>query len=160
MAAAENGLKDVSAADAAGLFKALSDTFSESGITNFNERLVGFMSDGASVNFGKKSGLIALLQNKSPWLVGLHCLNHRLELAVKDACKGSMFDDVITALQKIYAIFKRSPKRLRLLQEIADQMGEEVLKPSKACGTRYGYIPQASCSYHFAQHIWPMMALL
>ena len=41
------------------------------------------------MNMGSINGLAAKLRNDSPWLLVIHCFNHRLELAVKDAFKGT-----------------------------------------------------------------------
>ena len=51
--------------------------------------LIGAGADGASVNFGVHRGMITQIRNDVPWLVGVHCIAHRLELAVKDALKDS-----------------------------------------------------------------------
>lgn len=71
-------LKDVSSANAASLLQALTVAFDERGLSDYNRRLVGFLSDGLSVNFGRKSGLLTLLRQRSPWIIGFHCMNHRL----------------------------------------------------------------------------------
>jgi hypothetical protein len=130
-------LKDVSSATATGLLQALTVSCNECGLDDYNRRLVGFLSDGASVNFGRKSGLLTLLRQQSPWIIGFHCMNHRLELAIRDACKESLFDDVFLVLRNIHSIFERSPKRMRVLKQFADVMGEEVSKPARASGTRW-----------------------
>jgi len=49
------------------------------------DHLVAFVSDGASVMTGRKSGVAAQLTDIFPKLVTWHCLNHRSELAVGDA---------------------------------------------------------------------------
>ena len=54
--------------------------------------------DGAAVNLGVRRGLVALLREDLPWLVAIHCLNHRLELAVKDAFTKTYMDEVSTML--------------------------------------------------------------
>ena len=41
--------------------------------------------NGAAVNLGRRHGMAALLREDVPWLVAIHCLNHRLELGVKNA---------------------------------------------------------------------------
>ena len=48
-------------------------------------KLVSVTADGASVNTGKISGLITRFADNRDWLVRIHCVNHRIELAVKDA---------------------------------------------------------------------------
>jgi len=95
------------------------------------------MSDGASVNFGVKSGLLTKLKNdkKMPWIIGIHCLNHRLELA--DATAHTSFDSLCTLLSNIHSIFEHSPKRLRALKDLAELMGEDAIKPARTNGTRW-----------------------
>ena len=115
-------LKDVSSANATGLLQALTVSINECGLglDDYNRRFLGFLSDGASVNFGRKSGLYTdlILRQNSPWIIGFHCMNHRLELAIRDACKESLFDDVFLVLRNIHSIFERSPKRMRGSQTI------------------------------------------
>ena len=132
-------LKDVARANADGLLRVLSDSFIDAGLTDYTQKLVGFMSDGASVNFGSKSGLLTKLQTEAgmPWIVGIHCLNHRLELAVKDAFGKTPFDDICTLLNNIHSVFERSPKRLRTLQDVAAVLKESCRKPARSNGTRW-----------------------
>ena len=48
----------------------------------FQEEIIGFCSDGASVMLGTKSGVGKLLKDKFPDVILWYCLDHRLELAV------------------------------------------------------------------------------
>lgn len=132
-------LKEVSHANADGLLDVLITSLLDAGLANYKKHFVGFMSDGASVNFGAKGGLLSKLQNEQqmPWLVGIHCLNHRLELAVKDAFSGTALSEICTLLSNIHSVFERSPKRLRALKDLADVMGEDVQKPARTNGTRW-----------------------
>ena len=54
---------------------------------------IGAGADGAAVNFGVNRGMMAQLRNEMPWLIAVHCVAHRLELAVKDAFKNSFFSN-------------------------------------------------------------------
>jgi len=132
-------LKDVQHADASGLLCVIKEAFMRVGLVDYDQRLIGFMSDGASVNFGPKSGLLKKLKvdEKMPWLVGIHCLNHRLELAVKDAFAQTALTDACVLLSNIHSVFERSPKRWRALTDLAEVMGEEVHKPARTNGTRW-----------------------
>ena len=61
---------------------------------DLRNRLVSICIDGAAVNLGVRHGLSALLKEEdTPWLVAVHCMNHRLELDAKDACSTSFLDD-------------------------------------------------------------------
>ena len=63
--------------------------------------------DGAAVNLGVHRGLTALLQVEMPWLVSMHCMNHRLELAAKDAFSNTFLDEVSTMLTSCIMSMKK-----------------------------------------------------
>lgn len=54
-------------------------------------QLVGSSADGASVNFGRLTGVLTQYKNQFDWLVTIHCAAHRMELALKDAFKSTYF---------------------------------------------------------------------
>ena len=72
-------LKKVHDATAAGLTELLKDTMAEIiaglGTTQY---IVGFGTDGASVNMGVRKGIAVRLQDEYPWLLPIHCFNHRV----------------------------------------------------------------------------------
>ena len=104
---------------------------------DLRNRLVSICVDGAAVNLGVHYGLSALLKEDMPWLVAVHCMNHRLELAAKDACITSFLDEISTMLLNLHYMYEKSPKRLRELQMLAELMEESIHKPDKANGTRW-----------------------
>ena len=53
-------IADITAADARGIIKAIENSFQSISYDNWLPKLVGFGSDGASVNRGKKEGVHAL----------------------------------------------------------------------------------------------------
>ena len=118
-------------AHAVGIKSTLLETFAKYDI-DLTHKIVGFMADGASVNFGRKNGLVALLKNPCPWLIAVHCFNHRLELAAKDAFKKTYFENISEMLMAMYYLYHNSPKRLRQFKELAHIMDEQVKLPQKA----------------------------
>ena len=72
---------------------------------DFRSTLVGFGADGACLNKGNKNGVIALLREEMLWLVFNWCISHRLELALKDSLKGSMFDEIDGMLTNIHYLY-------------------------------------------------------
>ena len=44
-------------------------------------------ADGASVNFGKNSGVLTRLLSSLQWLIKTHCVAHYLEIVLTDALK-------------------------------------------------------------------------
>ena len=108
------------------------------------KKLLYFASDGASVNSDTKNGLIRKFRDN----FGEHnffvvSLAHRLELAVKDAFKGTIMDDVDRILTSLYQGYKTAAKNGRELQELFEAIKEDFdfednsLRPSKAYGTRW-----------------------
>ena len=63
------------------------DSFKEHSLELALEKIDFLSSDGASVNCGKNSGMIKLLEKKYPWISFIWCFSHTLELALKDALK-------------------------------------------------------------------------
>ena len=81
---------------------------------------MGLNVDGASINNGVHNGVGVLMQADSPWLQVIHCFNHRLELAIKDAFKKNNFNKIDEMLMKFYCLYQKSLKRLRELKHIAE----------------------------------------
>ena len=82
----------------------------ENNISGDMGKLLGFGSHGASKMTGVKGGLVTLLKQDYPGVVGIHCLVHRLELAFKDALKkDKTFDKLVTLLLGVYYFFNNSP---------------------------------------------------
>ncbi|KAH3822977.1 hypothetical protein DPMN_124771 [Dreissena polymorpha] len=46
-------------------------------------KLVGLATDGARVMTGRNGGLVTLLQEHSPTIIGVHCAAHRTALATR-----------------------------------------------------------------------------
>lgn len=141
------GLKSLKTASAVGVTEAITESFSalspEFTIEYLHKKLVGFTSDGASVNRGKQTSVKVLLRELSPWLVFIWCIAHRLELGLSDALKDTIFAKVDEMLLRLFYLYKKAPKKLRELKELHDSYkdGMEFLeggfKPKKASGTRW-----------------------
>ena len=63
-------------------------------LTNYERKLVSLTTDGASVNTGRILGLMTRFVLGRDWLVQIHCINHRVKLAIKDALKETKFKDI------------------------------------------------------------------
>ena len=138
-------LPDLESGKAGGVVTAIEDSFKEiEAYDQLTEKIVAFGADGASVNQGKHGGAIAELRKKiGDWIIYIWCVSHRLELTLKDALKGTPFDDIDQMLLQMYYLYERSPKKIRELQEIYDkykdilEFDEGGLKPLRASGTRW-----------------------
>lgn len=121
------GLIEVENGTAEGILEGLGSFFSQLGVANWKTKLVGLGKDGASVNVGSQSGLGAILKRDIPYLIQIHCIAHKLELAVLDACKQvnyvEKFQNIVKRLLKYYS---KSGKRLHELSEVGKILSQEV----------------------------------
>ena len=134
------GLLTLEHCDANGVLDAIKKAFSDESIDypDFLQRLVGFCSDGASVNFGKDNGVKTKLTRCCPWLVSIWCLPHRLELTVMAMLKDCReADQVIEVLHWIYKTYHYSPKSRRELKTLATELGVNIRNPARVKGTRW-----------------------
>ena len=132
------GIENVNNANTEGILECIKESFHRLGITNLSKKLVGLNVDGASVNTGQHTGLGTRIKSLTPWLQVIHCFNHRLELALKDAfSQFPAFSSVDSFITKLYYLYQMSPKRLRCLHKLADAQQKSVPKPTKAGGTRW-----------------------
>ena len=74
----------------------------------------------ASVNVGVHRGVGTQLMKKALWLKVIHCFNHRVELALKEAFTTINFKNIEEMLLKLYHLSQKSPKHLRELRELSD----------------------------------------
>ena len=115
----------------------------EFGLENCKSQTVAFGSDGASAYVGRLNGVVAKLHVEIPWLLGVHCIAHRLELSVLDALKDEeQLKNVQEMLQGLYKHYHYSPKALRELKELTQLLDEKINKPVNLRGT--WWLPQIS----------------
>ena len=142
----ENGLavnkyatiQGVEKSDADGVLVSIVNGFKHVGINNWREGLVACGSDGASVMTGVRNGVIAKLRQEVPWLIGIHCVAHKLELAILDGIKDvQCFPDLTEMLKGRYKHYHYSAKALRELQELANIMAENCNRPVNVSGSRW-----------------------
>ena len=83
-------LIELSDTTSTGIVHALLHCLYSYGLSNnyLENNWLGLATDGASVMLGHKGGVIAKIKHSFPNIIGWHCLNHRLELAVGDAVKS------------------------------------------------------------------------
>lgn len=61
---------------------------------------------------------------ENPFLLGIHCINHRLHLAVSKAAKDiNNVNKLTTILSTIYQHVNNSPNRLQKFKTLADVLG-------------------------------------
>ena len=93
------------------------------------EKTVGLATDGARTMLGSYGGVAAKLTAYIPHLVVVHCVAHRLQLAVIDSLKTVPFmQQVETTLRALYTYYHSSPKRLSQLKKTAAALEMQLLK--------------------------------
>lgn len=120
------------------LYTFVKDSTKENGFEKHMNKLVGFGSDGAANMMGKKTGLITLMRNDHPEIIGVHCLAHRLELAFKDVFKSDkLYTQLTTLLLGLYYFYKNSPKQRKCLKRSMEILDVKGTLPHRVCGSRW-----------------------
>ena len=131
------GLKPVEKADAEHIHDAICFQATQVG-TDWREKLVAVGTDGASVMTGPKSGVVVRLKEDKSYVIGMHCMNHRLELAYKDAVKSNTLNQKVDKfLRGLYAFYHKSPLNRSNLKKCFKELDIKVLMPTRVGGTRW-----------------------
>lgn len=133
-------LVELPSQDADTIKKTLLNTLYEYGLDdNFlSKNLLAFVSDGASVMLGKRSGVGKQMKDKFPNLFIWHCLNHRLELAVGDAIKSvTSLNHFQSFLDCLYSVYSQSAKNQNELKSISEQLDTQIKKIGRIFNVRW-----------------------
>ena len=126
---------------APGMLAAIKACFTRHNLSELWDKLIYLSADGASVNSGKDSGLIAQIQAEHIWVLFVWCFSHRLELALKDALSDftSPVDESLMHLYYLYQKFSKKLRELRFLYQTIKsnfEMYREGMKSLKVTWTR------------------------
>lgn len=136
----------------------LVDCLIESG---FNENYLRynwilFTSDGASVLLDKKNGVEKRLKDRFPLIFSLHCMNHRLELAVGDSIKDVYATNHFKSLlDSLYELYNASPKNQNELKNICNDLDILFLKVGRVLDVRW-----VASSFRAVNIVWKMYQAL
>ena len=120
--------------NAEGVFNAIKQALSDFGI-DFDDlvhnkdgpALVCCNFDGASVMMGNKGGVKALILKVIPAVIPMHCIAHKLELAVLDSVKHIAFLKKYEAtLKGLFTMYRALPKRMRGLKAVSEALDEDL----------------------------------
>ncbi len=129
----------VKSANAAGILEAIDEAVNTMGIREdtWKKKVVCANFDGAAVMMGEKTGVAGRLKKRIPHIT-IHCVEHKLELAMLDSVKGCeylvKFEDTLKTIFKMYYY---SPKKRRELTEISELLNEKVAHFSGLKSTRW-----------------------
>ena len=114
-----------------------------------SRKLSSFVSDGAAVMTGSRSGVATKLKELNPQLINFHCICHRLALACTDTLTSvSYISSVLKWFSQLWCMFQNSPKKMamylkmqaemKMLTLSTDKAGSQVSRRlKKACTTRW-----------------------
>ena len=109
---------------------------------DFYMKLAALVCDGASMMTGCKAGVGALLRTKQPSLLTVHCMAHRLELALKDVSKKvKLYDKTVNTLaMSIYYFYHNRRLNHGMLHRdhaaLRTESDGDLLMPTRVRGTR------------------------
>ena len=96
------------------IYELIIDSLNEIGGMNHSmtaKKLLCVGVDGASVMQGRRNGICARMQlSASPYILSIHCMAHRMNLAFKIVSKFSLALKVEYLVCEVHAYFCRSPK--------------------------------------------------
>jgi len=104
----------------------------------YPSRLLSRSLDGASVNMGQHSGVVALMKREVPHVLGVHAVAHVLELGCADAVKDEeLIDEMLTTSQEGYVHYAGSGKKRLTFETCCAYLGEEGRKLLSLHGIRW-----------------------
>lgn len=103
------------------------------------DKVVAVGSDGASVMTGSKNGFVAMVKKQeSPFVIGVHCMAHRLALCTSQAADRVPFlKGYNQILSDIFYHFKRSALRREKVKEIQSVLQEPQLQYKEIHSVRW-----------------------
>ncbi|XP_073537153.1 zinc finger protein 862-like [Phyllobates terribilis] len=118
-------------ATADGYLEALTEELRTLGLVGWlsSSHLIAIGTDGAASMIGTENGLVQKIRQNISHLIGIHCVAHRLNLSVLSSVKqAKLIDDFDSILKKLYQFYQYSPKRMRQLKQVAENLQLTILK--------------------------------
>ena len=155
-------MSDWGGTDAESVEKGITHIFSDAGgipldIEDCKMKLVHCAADGASVNFGAKTGLMTGLSVQWPWLIKIHCINHCVELAIKEGIAETEFSKVDDFYYSTTFLLKNSGKIKSKTKSAAHAMNIQHYQLPKLTGTRF--VDHQRAAFKCLLDTWPAMKL-
>ena len=123
---------------------------------SYRDKMISATADGANVNLGIYNGVLTQLKSERPWLVKIHCVNHRLELAIKDAVSSvDEFQDCDRFYLTLYFLMKNSGKLKSELKKASEALNITHYPLPKIHGTRF--VNHRRKGFTKLLHNWPAL---
>lgn len=138
------GVEAVEKSDAAHITQAVK-TQMETVCKEWEGKLIACATDGAAVMTGEKTGVVTRLRGEKGYILGVHCMAHRQELAYCDAIKVCpMYSKAEDLLSGLYTFYHTSPLNRANLMKSFQIRGQKPLMPTRIGGTRWvGHLHRA-----------------
>lgn len=121
---------------AAANFDALNKVFRKLDVSWKNG--MGLGADGASVIAGERNGLRSYVEKENPYCTYVHCVCHRLNWSVSQACKSfPEMEAVRKIITGVYNYINHSPKKHQEFKEIAALLETDIVKFKKMFEVRW-----------------------
>ena len=125
-------------------------------IDDYYTKLVSATADGAHVNLGVYSGALTMMKNERPWLLLFHCVNHRLELAIKNAVSDiKYFQECDSFYMTLFFLYKNSGKLKSEAQKASEILNITHYPLPKIHGTRF--VNHRRRGFKALFHNWPAL---
>jgi len=132
------GIKAVSKPDATSIVEAVCNVMESEVSTDWKSKLVAITTDGAAVMTGVNNGVVTKLRADRSYVLGIHCMAHRLELAFSDAVrKNVMAKKVEDLLSGLYTLYRKSGVNRASLKQHFRELHMKALMPTRVGGTRW-----------------------
>ena len=107
-------------------------------LEQIRDKLLCFGADGAAVFHGVRGGVTVQLQREfSPFLLAVHCSNHKTNLAMHVVSKTAIVSKGESLLSALHTYFSKSPKKCLEFSKLVEIMETKGLKILKHCKTRW-----------------------
>lgn len=103
----------------------------------YRRKIISATADGASVNMGAYRGVLTQLEESRDWLLKIHCVNHRIELAAKKVVNDSVYSEIETLYLTIYFFLRNSGRFKSECKELAKAHDVDFKELPKVHGTRF-----------------------
>lgn len=128
----------VSDVTGAGLANTICSTMMEIGVGLDVKNLVGQGYDGASAMSGALRGAQAIVRQRYPKALYVHCSSHCFNLALSEGCSVAEVRNCLGTIETTYNFFN-FPKRQRVLENEINKLAEKprIEKLKRLCPTRW-----------------------
>uniref|UniRef100_A0A8C4QIV5 C2H2-type domain-containing protein n=1 Tax=Eptatretus burgeri TaxID=7764 RepID=A0A8C4QIV5_EPTBU len=130
------GVRELYMPSVDGIFHVIKKLLNEKGLDI--SKMVGMVTDGASVTCDSRTAVVTNFKMIAPFLIGNHCMAHRLQLAAKKAANEILeIQKYIGSLGTFAWAIRNSPKVILTLEASKELHPEKVTQIKQVFSTRW-----------------------